>query len=91
MHAHHAIIDLAAAAVVLPTRAHGFAATFANARLVHAADRLGVRVLARHDLLATVSQFLFIPLDRFQEALQSAGRLPEQQGDRLCRLTVHVR
>lgn len=90
MHSHDAVIDLAAVAVVLPTRAHGFAATFAGAGLVHAADGLGMRVLASHDLLAAVSQFLFIPLDRFQEALHRAGRFPEQQGDGLSRLAMHV-
>jgi hypothetical protein len=90
MYSHHTVIDLAAIAVVLPTRAHGFAATLAGAGLVHAADGLGMRVLARHDLLAAVTQFLFLPLDRFQEPLQRAGHDPELQGDGLGRLAMHL-
>jgi len=90
MHSHHAVVHLAAVAVVLPTRTHGFAATLGDAGLVHAADGFGMRMLARHDLLAAVSQFLFIPLDRFQEPLQRTGRFPEPQGDRLGRLAMHV-
>jgi len=49
-----------------------------------------MRVLASHDLLAAVSQFLFIPLDRFQEALQRARRSPELQRDGLGRLAMHM-
>lgn len=90
MHSHDAIVDLAAVAVVLPPRADRLAAALANARLVHAPKGLGMRVIASHDLLATVSQFLFIPLDRFQKALQRARRFAELQGDRLGRLAMHV-
>lgn len=90
MYSHHAVIDLAAVAIVLPTRAYRFAATLADARLVHAADGLGMRVLAGHDLLAAVAQFLFIPLDRFQKALQRAGRFAELQGNGLGRLAMHL-
>lgn len=88
MHAHGAIVDLAPVAIVLPTRPHRFAAAFGNAGLVHAPDGLGMCVLASHDLLAAISQFLFIPLDRFQETLQGAGTSPELQGDGLGRLTM---
>jgi len=90
MHSHHAVVHLAAVAVVLPTRTHGFAATLGDAGLVHAPDGLGMRVLAGHDLLAAVTQFLFIPLDRFQKALQRARRFAELQGDRLGRLAMYV-
>ena len=91
VHSHHAIIDLAAIAIVLPTCAHRFASTLADAGLVHAPEGFGMRVLASHDLLAAVSQFLFIPLDRFQEALQRAGCSPELQRDGLGRLAMYVR
>lgn len=90
MHSHDAIVDLAAVAVVLPPHANRIAAALANARLVHAPNGLGMRVVTGHDLLAAVSQFLFIPLDRFQEALQRARRFAELQGDRLGRLAMHV-
>jgi hypothetical protein len=90
MHRHDAIVDLAAAAVVLPPRADGLAAALGDAGLVHAPNGVGMRVLASHNLLAAVPQLLFIPLDRFQEALQRARRFAELQGDRLGRLATHV-
>jgi hypothetical protein len=90
MDADDAIIDLPAAAVVLPPRADCFLATLRDPRLVHTPDRLGMCVVACHDLLAAVAELLFIPLDPFQEALQRAGRLPKTQGDRLGRLAMHV-
>jgi len=90
MHSHDAIVDLAAVAVVLPPRADRLAAALANAGLVHAPNRLGMRVVASHELLAAVSQFLFIPLDRFQKALQRARRFAELQSDRLGRLVMHI-
>jgi hypothetical protein len=77
MHSDHTVVDLAAVAVVLPRGTDGFAAALADAGLVHAPDGLGIRVVPDHDPLAAVSQFLFIPLDRFEEALQRAGRGPE--------------
>jgi hypothetical protein len=90
MHSHDAIIDLAAVAIVLPRGADRFAAALRDARFVHAPDGLGMRMVAGHDLLAAVAQLLFIPLDRFQKALQRAGRLAEMQGDRLGRLAMYV-
>lgn len=90
MHSHHAVIDLSAVAIVLPPHAHGLAAAFGNAGLIHATNSLGMRVVASHDLLTAVSQFLFIPADRFQEALQRPRCFPKLQGDRLSRLAMHV-
>ena len=89
MHSHHAVVDLAAVAVVLPPHADGFVPALRDAGLVHAPNGVGMRVLASHDLLAAIPQLLFIPLDRFQEALQRARRFAELQGDRLGRLTTH--
>jgi hypothetical protein len=74
MHSHGAVVDLAAVAVVLPRGAHGFAAALGDPGLVHAANGLGMRVVASHNLLTAISQFLFIPLNRFEEPLQGAGR-----------------
>lgn len=90
MHSHSAIVDLTAVAVVLPRSAHGFAAALADAGLVHAANGLGMRVVSSHHLLTAIAQFLFIPLDRFEEALQSAGRGPKLEGDRLGILAEQV-
>jgi len=69
MHSHHAVVDLPAIAVVLPTDADGLFATLGRSRFVDAPDRLRVGMLGSHDLLAAISQLLFIPLDRFEETL----------------------
>jgi len=44
----------------------------------------------RDDLLTAISEFLFIPFDRFEKALQRPRRSPELQGDGLGRLTVQI-
>ena len=90
MHSHDAIVDLAAVAVVLPPHADRFVTALADAGLVHTSDGLEMRVVASHDLLAAISQLLFVPLDRFQKALQRARRFPELQRDRFGRLAMHV-
>jgi hypothetical protein len=69
MHSHHAIVNLPAVSVPLPTDAHRIFAAFGRAGLVHATDGFGMGMVFRHDLLAPVSEFLFIPLDRFEKAL----------------------
>jgi hypothetical protein len=74
MHRHHAILHLASVPVVLPRGPHGLLAALGGAGLVHATDRFGISVLLGHDLLATVSQLLVTPLDRFQKPLQRARR-----------------
>jgi hypothetical protein len=69
MHPHHAVVDFSPIAIVLPTDAHRLFAALGRSRLIHAADRLGRRMVPGDDLLAPVSEFLFIPLDRFKESL----------------------
>lgn len=69
MNAHHAVVDLSPVAIVLPTNAHGLPTALGRAGLIHAADRLGRGVLGSDNLLAAVSEFFFIPLDRFKEPL----------------------
>jgi len=91
MNRHHTVVNLASVTVVLPRGPHGLLAALGRARLIHATNRFGVSVLPSHDRLAAVSQFLFIPLDRFQKALQRPRRSPEPQGDRLGRLAVQIR
>lgn len=90
MDAHHAVVDLAAIAVVLPRGADRFLAALGDAGLVYAADGLDMCVVPRHDLLAAISQLLFIPLDRLEKSLQGARRGSETQGDRLGGLAVQV-
>ena len=69
MHSHHAIIHLSPIAVPLPRHAHRIVAALGDAGLVHHADRLRVTMILGHDLLATIVEFLFIPLDGFEETL----------------------
>jgi hypothetical protein len=69
MHSHHAVIHLAPIAIPLPPHAYRVVAALGDPRLVHHADRLRVTLLSSHYLLATVVEFLFIPLDRFEKTL----------------------
>ena len=69
MNCDHTVVDLPPVAVPLATGSHGLVAALGRARLVQATDRLRVGVLGGNDLLAPISQFLFIPLNRFQKAL----------------------
>ena len=91
MDSHDAVVDLASVAVVLPRGSDSFLAALGDAGLIHAADGVLVRMVLRHDLLAPVSQFLFLPLDRFEKALQRPWSGLETQGDCLSGLTVQIR
>lgn len=90
MHSHHTVVDLALVAVVLPRDGDGFFAALADAGLVHATDGLAMRVILSHDLLAAVSQFLFIPLDRFEKALQGTGLGLELERDGFGVLALQI-
>jgi hypothetical protein len=69
MNAHHTVVDLPTAAIPLATRGHRVVAALARARLIHATDGLGMGMFFGHNLLASNSQLLFIPLDRLEKAL----------------------
>jgi hypothetical protein len=69
MNPHNTVVDLPAVAVVLSSNTHRIFAAFRRARFVDATDRLGMGVVFGHDLLASISQLLFIPLDQFEKAL----------------------
>jgi hypothetical protein len=69
MHAHDAVVHLAAATTPLPLDAYCVRAALDDCRLIYHAQGLRVSVVLRHDLLAAVSQSFFIPLDRFEKAL----------------------
>ena len=69
MHSHHTVIHLAAVAVPLAPHAHRVVPALGDRGFVHHADRVGVRMVLGHDLLATVVEFFFIPLDGFEETL----------------------
>ena len=90
MDAHHAVVDLASVAVILPAHADGMLAALCRPRLVHAADRPGMGVIGGDDLLEPVSKFVLIPLDRFEKTL--AGPRPLMEGDakRFGRFRVKV-
>ena len=69
MHSHDAVVHLAPVAIPLSPHAGSGLAALGRPRLVHRADGLRVSMVLGHDLLATVAQFFFIPLDRFEKAL----------------------
>jgi hypothetical protein len=69
MHSHHAVVHLASVAVPLPRDAHRVVAALGNAGLVHRADRVRMAMILGHDLLTTVVELFFIPLDGFQKTL----------------------
>lgn len=90
MNRHHTVVDLAPVAVPLPTDSHRLFAALGRTRLVHATDGLRVGMVCGDNLLAAISELLFIPLDRFEKALQRPRRPLESQGDRLGRFAVQV-
>jgi len=69
MHSHYAVVHLAPIAIPLPPDAHRIVPAFGDGGLIHHADRVGVSMVFGHDLLATVVEFLLIPLDAFEETL----------------------
>ena len=90
MDCHNRVVDLPAVAVPLTGNSHGRFAALGSARLVHATDRLGMGMILGNDLLASIAEFLFIPLDRFEKALQRPRRGLELQGDGLSRFSVQI-
>lgn len=63
MNAHNTVVNFPTVPIPLPTDAHCMFAAFGRAGLVQTTNRLGVRMVFSHDLLASISQLLFIPLD----------------------------
>lgn len=77
MDRHDRIVDLAAIAVPLPRDADGFLSALCRSRFVDETDRFVMRIIASDQLLASVSQHLLVPFDRFEESLQGSRRLVE--------------
>jgi len=69
MDAYDTVVQLAAVPVVLAPYSHRVRAALGRARLIHNPDGFRVRMVLGHDLLATITQLVLIPLDRFEEAL----------------------
>jgi hypothetical protein len=69
MHAHDAVVDLAATAQPLPRDGGRLRAALERSRFVDAADGLRMRMLARDQTLAFIARLSFFPLDRFHETL----------------------
>lgn len=65
-------------------------ATFGRSRFVDTADGVRVSVFGNDDLLAAISQLLFIPDDRLEEALQRARSHVLIQGDGFGILPLHI-
>jgi hypothetical protein len=69
MDPHHAVVDLAAVAIVLPSHPNRVVAAFANSRFVDVANGLGMSMIMGHDLLTAISHAFVVPLDRFDKTL----------------------
>ena len=69
MHAHHAVVNLAATAQPLPRGPRCVWAALGDTRFVDGSDGLDMRMVLRHDLLTAITQQLLIPLDRFEKTL----------------------
>ena len=69
MNAHDAVVDLPPVAIPLTTDTHRIFAALGRAGLVHTTNGFGMSMVFRDDLLAAVSELLFIPLDRFEKTL----------------------
>jgi hypothetical protein len=85
------VLDLPSIAVVLSFDTSRLIAALSRSGFVDAPDRLRTCVIGGHDLLAAVSQFLFLPNDGLKEPLQSSGCDVLIQRDRFDVLSLHVR
>jgi hypothetical protein len=74
VNAHNTVVDLPTIAIPLARNSNGRFAALSRARFVHATDGLRMGMVVGDDLLATASKFLFVPLDRFEKALQRPRR-----------------
>jgi len=63
MHSDDAVIHLALTAQPLPRGADRFLTALGRSRFIDAAERLGVAMVAHHQLLALVANCGAIPLD----------------------------
>jgi hypothetical protein len=63
MHSDDAVIDLTATAQPLPRGTDRLLTALGRSRFIDAAERLGVAMVARHQLLALVANSGAIPLD----------------------------
>lgn len=85
-----AVFDFAAVAIVLTLHAGRVCATFRRSRLIDHAQRLGVRMLGGHQLLAAVAKPHFVPADGFEKSLERANGHALSQRERLDILALHV-
>jgi len=91
MNGDRTVVDLPPVPIPLAIDAHRLWTALRRAGLVHATDGLVMGVVFRDDLLAAIPEFLFIPLDRFEKALQGPRRGLGLQGDRLDVFAPQIR
>jgi hypothetical protein len=63
MNRHHTVVDFPPVAIPLPADGDGLVAALGRAGLIHATDGVGMSMFLGHNLLAPISELLFIPLD----------------------------
>ena len=91
MHTHRAVVDLASVAVVLSGNAHGVMSALRNSRFINDAQGFQIRMFRRDKLLATIPEFGFVPLDGFQQTLQSSRSYAKLQRDGFAVLSLQSR
>ena len=69
MNSNHTVVDLTSVPIPLASGPYRLTATLGRAGLIDATDRLGMSMLSSNDLLAPISQPLFVPFNRFKKAL----------------------
>ena len=69
MNSDSTVFDFASVAVVLPVDGGRMTTTFGGSRFIDGADGVLVSVIAGDDLLTSIPQLFFIPLDRFEKPL----------------------
>ena len=90
MDCHSTVFDLAAIAIVLSLRSDGMVSALGGAGLIDAPDRVGMSMLLSDNRLTAVTQFFFVPLDRFEKTLQRPRFGIESQRDSLDTFSLYV-
>lgn len=90
MDSHSTVFNLTAIAIVLSLRSDGMVAALGCAGLIDAPNRVGMSMLLSDNRLTAVTQFFFVPLNRFEKTLQRSRFGIESQRDGLDTFSLHI-
>lgn len=91
MNSDNTVFHFAATSQPLPRHADGVIAALGCSRFINAPDRLGVGVILGDEPLAAIANAGSIPLDRFQQTLESSRLRVKLQRDGFRVLAAQVR